>query len=449
MKPKQPFTLYRHQFEAYQALMDKQHHTIVYAGGIGGGKSQLLAFWLLDMCQRYPGTRYLLGRARLTDLKISTVKTLMEVAENIGVFDNLDYNQQKNIIYFRQTDQEGKELPTSEIILKALEMKPSDPEVISLGSIELTGAVIDEAGQIEHKIFTTLHERLRYTKGYDILPKVLIASNPTQNWLYHQFYLPWERGELDPEVFFIQSGPRDNPFLDQAYLKKITDPKNTTEWNYQTRILMNWHFSEGDVELFFPADINDAFARSRGEVNGKQGYITADIAGLGKDKTVVCVWEGWSVVTIEYLSSNNSQEAAKLIMDLAQEYQIPTRHICIDANGYGSGAADMIRGCYRFLAHRRPLRKEGYGSLKDQCFYQLSKKFRKGEIALGCHELQDSVQKELCAHKRYALAKDAPARVTPKPLVQAAIGRSPDLADVLSMRVVFDYQGAAPKLELI
>lgn len=444
--------LYPKQTEFFKACLNKDYHTCVFAGGVGSGKSRVLCFTLLYMASTFPETRYLLGRARLSDLRDSTLVTLFDVAKEMGIYEFLEFDKQKNIITISQEvfDEDGKgKQVSSSIILKALESRPSDPELISLGSTEYTACFVDEAGQIDYRVYTTLIQRLRYKlEENNLTGKIIIASNPTQNWLYHNFYIPYSQKQLDGQVFFCEAAPKDNPFLSKSYLKNLSR-KNLTEWEYQTRVLLNWNFTEGDVDLFKIDQVNDAFGAELSKEDQQGRFLSVDIGGTGKDKTVCAIWQGWELIELRKYSHLTAPETAKVIAQIQSEYKIQTKNTVIDANGLGSGVADLVRGSYRFIAHKSALNGESYRSIKDQMFYRLSERVKQGRIKLSCYEWIDDIIKELQAHKRYKTSADGAAAVTPKNIIYQSLNKSPDIADAIMMRAVFDYKSTSPKIELI
>ena len=50
------------QEHAVYYLKDNVTKEILYGGAAGGGKSALGVLWLIEQCQAYPGTRWLMGR---------------------------------------------------------------------------------------------------------------------------------------------------------------------------------------------------------------------------------------------------------------------------------------------------------------------------------------------------------------------------------------------------
>lgn len=420
--------LYDIQLEAFNALFNPDVDTVVFSGGLGSGKSHLLAFWLLYMCVTYPGTRYLVGRKRLIDLKASTLKKIFETAQLMGITHLIKHDKLNNMLYFDNG---------SEVILRALDMA-GDEEGISLGSIEITAACIEEAGEVARTAYSTLLQRCRFRlKENGLTPKVLIVCNPTEGWLKTRFYTPWRSGTLQEGVFFCEAGPFQNPFLDEGYLKNLTREK-LGDWEYETRVLMNWNYSSGNLNLFDGEGIDQAFYRDAIAIEQGQRYLSVDVSGEGKDNTVLAIWQGWHLLQITKHNHLTAPETARLILNTASEHRIQHQNIVIDAIGIGSGVADMVPGCVRFKANERAKNSEGYENLKAQCFYKLAERFRNSQIKLSCYQYKEDVIQQLVAHKRFDVAKDGLGRVTPKDRVIQAIGCSPDIADAIMMRAYWD-----------
>ena len=116
------------QEHATYYLNDRTTEEVLYGGAAGGGKSAFGCLWLISMCQKYAGTRWLMGRAKLKTLKETTLNTFFELSTSLNIGAEYNYNAQSNIIYFNNG---------SEIILKDLFLYPSDPNYDSLGSLEI------------------------------------------------------------------------------------------------------------------------------------------------------------------------------------------------------------------------------------------------------------------------------------------------------------------------
>ena len=152
------------QENAVYYLKDYETKELLYGGAAGGGKSALGCLWLIESCQKYPGSRWLMGRAKLKALKETTLNTFFELSSNLGITDQFTYNAQTNIIYWNNG---------SEILLKDLFLYPSDPNFDSLGSLEICGAFIDECNQVVYKAWQIVTSRCRYKLNeFSLIPKV-------------------------------------------------------------------------------------------------------------------------------------------------------------------------------------------------------------------------------------------------------------------------------------
>lgn len=191
-------------------LKDKVTEEILYGGAAGGGKSALGCLWLIEMCQTYRGSRWLMGRSKLKTLKETTLNTFFEQASKLKITNQFKYNAQEHIIYWNNG---------SQIILKDLFLYPSDPEFDSLGSLEITGAFIDECNQLVYKAWQIVKSRIRYKlHEFNLIPKILGSCNPAKNWTYKEFYKPAKDYTLEIYRKFIQSLPTDNPHLHPSYI---------------------------------------------------------------------------------------------------------------------------------------------------------------------------------------------------------------------------------------
>ena len=232
---------------AWKYLMDNTTNEICFGGSAGGSKSTLGCIWIVTLCLKYPGIRTLIGRTVLATLKQTTFKTLLEVlgSKFMGLISDKHYtfNAQSNVLTFNNG---------SEIILKDLEDKPSDVNKDNLGGLELTAVYVDEAVQISFETFSILKSRIRFKLNeYNLIPKILLTSNPGQNWLMNRFYLPWEEGTLEDNKIFIPSLPYDNPYLPASYIEML---KELPTLQRERLLNGNWRYSS-DINSIFDFDL--------------------------------------------------------------------------------------------------------------------------------------------------------------------------------------------------
>jgi hypothetical protein len=439
---------------AFYYLSDEETNELLYGGAAGGAKSFLGCAWIIINCHRYPGSRWLLGRAVLKQLKQSTLLTFFDVCRKWGLKNNVDYkyNAQEGIITFIQTG--------SDVYLKDLAYYPSDPEYDSLGSTEFTGAFIDEASQITEKCKNVVKSRLRYRiDEFGIKPKLLMTCNPTKNFLYTEFYKPWKAGELPTGKKFIIAKVEDNPFLTLSYIANL----RTLDVVSQERLLKgNWEYDDDPAALMDFDSITDIFTNTvEGQVSGNDDlgkpkpdirprYISCDVARFGEDRTVIAVWKGLECVAMFTYKKTSTLTVANLLKEKMKDYNVPASHVIVDEDGIGGGVKDQLYGIKGFIANTRPFLGQNYTNLKSQCAYKLASLVVARELAVRIDdtEIRASLIEELEQIKAKDIDKDGKNAITSKDSVKESIGRSPDISDTLMMRMYFEF-APTPRLTFV
>lgn len=404
----------------------------------------------------YPGTRYMIGRAKLKTLKETTLNTFFELTRKLEFQDQYVYNSQSGIIKWSNG---------SEILLRDLFYFPSDPDFDSLGSLEITGAFIDECSQIVEKAWGIVRSRCRYklteydvhgertdtmevlernedgvailwrnSKGEEtagLSPKVLGTCNPSKNWVYRNFYKPARDGTISKTKKFIQALPTDNPHLPESYLDSL---RNLDEASCQRLYFGNWEFDGDETTLFDYADVLSAFDNDF--VEGGDKYITADVALHGSDLFVIGVWDGWRLIRIDSMTKSDGKQVLEKIKELAKEYRVSAKNIIYDNDGVGGFLRGFLRAARPFVNNSRVIGKKNYQNLKTQCYYELSDRFKKQTVYIADKTLSDRISEELGAVKRRDSDKDGKLKVTGKDEIRVQIGRSPDYADMIMMRLL-------------
>ena len=414
------------QSEALKFLSaDSQVETILYGGAAGGGKTMLGCMWQILRRLKYPGTRSLIGRAKLDTLKKTTMATFFQVAHEIGLKAGEDfiYNQQSHIIKFSNG---------SEIILADLFLYPSDPMMTDLGGLEITDAFIDEATEITEKAYSIVSSRIRYKLNeFGLKPKILLTCNPSKGWIYNQFYLPYKNQNLPQHLAFIQALPGDNIHLPDSY---VTSLSRLPEADRKRLLEGDWEFDNSSDRLYLYDELMRCF---REPMNVGEGYITADIARLGKDRTVLCVWKGLSCIDIVVLRQKRQDEVKAEIQRLMNQYSVRLSNVLADADGVGGGLVDSLR-CREFMNGSKAVRGTQYMNLKADCYFRLGELIDKNEITFPI-KWQEDICKELELIRRVDPDKEGKLRVTSKDTIsQRTGGISPDIADAIMMRAYFE-----------
>jgi hypothetical protein len=381
-----------------------------------------------------------MGRSKLKTLKETTLNTFFELASKLDIGDEFNFNAQSNVIYFENG---------SEIILKDLFLYPSDPNYDSLGSLEITGAFIDECNQVVYKAWQIVKSRIRYKLNeYNLIPKMLGTLNPAKNWTYKEFYQPSKNGTLKDYRKFIQALPQDNPHLHPSYLKSLLQLDNNAK---QRLYYGNWEYDDDPSTLIDMAAIIDYFNPVHLNDNGKH-YITIDVARKGKDTTVFRVWNDWKCIDVIIFDKNTIVEAYNEARRLQAKYNVPNSQTIADEDGVGGGLVDMLR-CEGFVNNSKALNGENYENLKSQCSILMAKKIQNrecGEVSNNNH-IRDLVSEEMEQIKQKEIDKDTRLGIISKDVIKANIGRSPDHWDSIMMRYYFELKpkAKAPKSRLL
>lgn len=447
--------LTRKQTIAIEHLEDRVTTEVYFGGGAGGGKSAFGCYWQLkNRTLLYPGTRGMIGRSGMKNLRETTLQTFFEVAEwqgfRLGDHYELrgsNHKETPNCLYFPLEDGD------SFIFLKDLKYYPSDPEYTELGSLEITDAFIDECGNVDYKAKEIVTSRIRYRiKELGIKPKLMMAGNPVYNWTRAQFYEPWKKGELPHYRKFVQSLAPDNPHLSQDYIDQLDrlDPQS------RARLLEgDWDFMESEGQIFDYDAISDMFTNTFVPRTGER-YITADPAYGGADTFVIAVWDGWVLIDLKEYDKTGSIDVTALIRKTAAEYNVPGRRIAFDATGSGEHLRGDLASAVPFVGasaaiktdkdgtdlQKQAGRKPGFRNLRAQCFFRLAKRLDDCGIFFDTNSvhLQERTRQELLATRQAKTKEGDPLLIVPKDQIKEAIGHSPGIADVLSMREVFDLQ---------
>ena len=418
-------------------------HTIetLFGGAAGGGKSILGCYWLTKNSLRYDESRWVMGRADMKTLKETTYQTFLKVAK----MQNL-----KAGLHFSVTSPQHKEYPNcilfpnkSVILMKDLKFYPSDPEYDDLGSLEITGAFVDEGNQITSKCKGVLRSRMRHNNNrYGIPPKLLITCNPAKNYVYYDFYKPFKENKLPEYRQFIQSLVYDNPDIDPYYIENLKQ----LEKKSRARLLDgDWEYDDDPTVLIEYEKIIDLFTNNFDSLYGEK-FITADIARQGSDKITIGLWNGY-VVDIYSFQKQYLNETGAFIENLRLKNNVPKSNVLCDEDGVGGGIVDFM-GYKGFVNNSSALpnpetgEDENYFNLKSQCYFLLAKRINNAGMYVRSISDDDKplLIEDLEHVKQYNMDKDGKLRVLPKEKIKEIIGRSPDFSDLLMIREWFNLE---------
>ncbi len=431
------------QHLAMTQFEDPQVVRIIFGGGAGGGKSFLIGLLCAMACKKYPGTRWALARKELKSLKQTTLATLIaKVHRVLGISEN-DYKL--NLL-----DSTLEYTNGSQVLLLDLTAKPSDPEMESLGSLELTGAFVDEIGEVNKKAFDILASRVNrwMNTEYKITGKIVGSTNPSPGFVRQEFFDKYEKlgggrmhkwpnghvyvaGErVTAYDVYIKSTAIDNPFIDDNYVEGL---RRLPPQERKRLLDGDWNYLDEDNSLFTMAIIDKMTVNEIPPEGPKfEKYIGVDPADAGKDSTIITLVEQGVITQQLEIKSPTMKDAAigfhiagKLIA-FAEKHGFSkpiAKHITIEGNGVGASLRDGLQALgWNVNVYTATLqtRNEGY--------YQFMLDADSGAIKILNTIIEEgTLLRQLAAH-RYDLDSGKPV-VTRKKDIRKVLGRSPDHAD--------------------
>lgn len=446
---------------AWQAWENEVVDDLVYGGSAGGGKTMLAGLVLTGTALKHPGSKQFLGRNQLkTLMQTSYISLTQKVFPLYGLLPDRDWrlDGKYNVIHFKNG---------SLLDLLDLAHQPSDPLFDRFGSTEYTRGWIEEASEVSFKAYDVLKSRVGrwMNKEAGIKSKLGISLNPSQDWPYRVFYDPWKKAgrPIDPNkplvsirtfvdgkevtrtFCFIPALYKDNPFTEGEYSKAlatISDPVLK-----QRLMAGDWEFANANDTLFDVQAITDLFTNDLPDQ--KDFFLTVDAARLGGDEIVLTLWKGWDAFKIERYTMLRLPESAEKVRTAIASYGIPREHVLIDEDGIGGGLLDLVPGVIGFSGGAAPFGKvgekevkENYNNLRTQCVYHLAHLARQRKVRVSDYniETRERIAEDLKQFKRRDSDIEGKLKITKKPDMKAALGRSPDCGDTLMMRSYFDLR---------
>ena len=418
----------------------------VFGGSGGGGKSVVIGLLAFLRCKQYPGVREGIGRKDLSQLKKTTLTTLLgKVHQIMGVTQDDFHQGQDGTITYKNG---------SQIIPIELDYYPSDPDFNRLGSLEITDMFVDEVGELLEASYNAIKSRVGRWKNdeYNITPKLISTCNPSQNFIRQYFYDTYEKlggGDIQrwQDGFTIKNGKKipayrafirasvyANPFIEKSYIENL---KRLPDKERRRLLDGDWRYADSENSLFKNGLLEKATCFKLPEYNESfDKVIGCDIADGGKDRTVfslidngVLISQKISTVQMNWDKTSKlplSRLMADELIDFAQKNGFTQRdcaRIAVECNGVGVGIRDMLKDRGWAITEYTATHKS-----RSENYYNLMLDMDAGEVKI-IHDLTglDELKKELTAHT-YTMENQQP-NVLKKEKLKAVLGKSPDLSD--------------------
>lgn len=220
------------------SVFEKNYHNpspvIVNVGGVRSSKSYSIAQCINAYALECPGIAIGICRKVASTLTSSVVRQFIEVSNTFGTWADGNFNKSERYYIYDHGD--GN--PTkSTIQFFGLD------DIEKIKSTKFNLIWMEEATGFGYEDFTFLQTRLSAPKpeGWE-RNQIILSLNPSDA-------RGWIRTKLLPQenVFLVESTYKDNPFLDDDYIRTIEALKDNNPRMYKMLVLNQWGVSEGRV----------------------------------------------------------------------------------------------------------------------------------------------------------------------------------------------------------
>ncbi len=393
-------------------------------GALGTGKTLSAAMAMLSVAISFPDSLVVVARKNLTELKRGTLLSFHEAAHEM------------NFTQFNENRQELTWTLDNGSMLMFLELDHTkDRQFSKIKSINATAAMIDEADGVIEEAHIALFSRTGRRNKNGAPAFILNTCNPNEAWIKDRAYNPWHEpelyGKLPAEIAVIEFDPVDS-FLGADYYMRF---ENMPE-SWKRRYLWNdWNYGDDDASLFKYRHMDRQHVKT---IAPALRYAGDDVARSGKDKSVIAMWEGNTLVDIKIVKDRDdvidTAEQATFLHDYATENVIGYQNIAVDAVGIGVGVVDGAKAhdMYVFEYMSGAAVDGPYNNLRSYVAYQLARDLEAGVAFLyeGCPFLSE-FKKEATMHNYET--KDKMFVLESKDKVKERLGHSPDIFDAVLM----------------
>lgn len=179
-----------------------------------------------------------------------------------------------------------------------------------------------------------------------------------------------------------------------------------------------------------------------------QPALTCDIALHGSDRFVMGAWKGLVLHEITVLEKKQPQEVTAIIQGKALEHGVPRSRIAYDADGLGAYLKGYLQGATPYhgghISMPQVGQKVSYMRLRDQCHFLAADAINARTMWVSTGTYREELEQEIFASLRKKGQNAAgqwqimPKDSTDPPGSKQRLGRSPDIFDIIPIRMVLD-----------
>ena len=417
-----------------QEWMDDQHPIIAIEGNTSCGKTYVHIPWFVGVAHQPTnrGDEYWWVGPSINKAK-EVFDDILRGIEEAGAVDDYKVNRANRTI----------ETPQGGIMI----FKTGEKVGLLYGTRNVRLIIVDEFTRCRFGIWTPLKTVIDKTG----CPVRFIGNFMGEDTEWHR----WIKAQGNNEDFkyycttandVVRAGMRPQSWLDKA---RATLPEPIFNALYlcigsdDSRLLVSY----GAIEDLWTNE----------HVEEGVSAITADIAMHGSDRFVVGVWSGFRLKEVTMHQGMSAKQIEDILKGKATEHGVGRSRIAYDGDGMGaylnsylSGAASYRGGTVSMPQKGQPL---SYMRLRDQCHFMTADMVNARAIHIERNTYKDEISRELLATLR-KLGQNAAGQwqVVPKDYdaidpdtptrrivgAKQILGRSPDFADMIVMRMYLE-----------
>lgn len=415
------------QQEFFNALRSEEYLYMLFGGAVQGGKTTLGLFALFMLCKLFPGSRWAVVRKDGPTIK----RNLLPL-----------FNKWRPPGFIGPVVGAGSASATahcangSEIIFFP-ESLDTDPEHNRWRGLLVNGFLLEEANELAESTFVKAQERAGTWKvpgKRQPMPYILLTCNPSRNWIYTRFYLPWKQERLEKPYYFQRALPDDNPHLTAQYRESL---KNLPPQAYK-------RFVEGDWDVLDEPDqlINYEWLlkaqKDVPHVSGKN-YLGVDVARYGDDDSCLARRNGNGLIGIERHHGLSTVQLGERVCAAITGWPVAPGDVRIDVIGLGAGTVDYCHSQRHQVigfnvSEKAPLdnryKNFKFKNKRSWAGWHLREAFRQGQIHISPTLETSRLFQDLAAWK-YRISGDKVVEIESKDELKKRLGRSPDCGDAV------------------
>lgn len=256
---------------------------------------------------------------------------------------------------------------------------------------------------------------------------------------------------------------KDPAYLANLYAQDEIERKKLLEWNR--------HVTANDMGIYDNQSIEDLFTNFVEESD--LAFITCDVARFGRDLAIIMVWNGRLCHTISIWTKSSTITLHDDIEKWRQLFKVPTSHSAVDQDWVGWWVVDIwwyywFSGGMPALEDPKTWIKENYANVKTQCYYRSSDRINASKMSVSLDNIyvnwiktniikiwestfgvKELIKKQLRCIKRKNPDKEWKKQINTKEEQKIILWwMSPDFADTIMMREVFDLINVRPQFKI-